>query len=120
VDVLRPTVLGKEECYRRALEYNRKWKARNKEKVRAHNTKRKAILRQIEGSFTDNDIVRLVAEQGNQCPGCFKSFDNISHTIDHFIPLSRGGTNWSDNLQLLCRSCNCSKKNKLWKDWKTA
>jgi 5-methylcytosine-specific restriction endonuclease McrA len=30
-------------------------------------------------------------------------------TIDHIIPVSRGGTNDVDNLRLLCRSCNSKK-----------
>ena len=30
-------------------------------------------------------------------------------TIDHILPLTRGGTNALDNLQLLCRPCNSSK-----------
>ncbi len=38
-----------------------------------------------------------------RCAYC-GSKDNL--TIDHIIPLSRGGTNREDNLQCLCRDCN--------------
>lgn len=34
-------------------------------------------------------------------------------SIDHVIPLSKGGTHTWDNIQLLCRSCNCKKSNKM-------
>jgi 5-methylcytosine-specific restriction endonuclease McrA len=48
----------------------------------------------------------------DKCQWC-GAIENI--TIDHIIPLSKGGTNHIDNLQPLCRSCNCSKNNKLCK-----
>ena len=47
---------------------------------------------------------------GEHCAYCEK---RGSMAIDHIIPLSRGGTNEADNLQLLCRSCNSKKGNRL-------
>jgi len=38
--------------------------------------------------------------------------------IDHKTPLSRGGTDESSNLQLLCRACNLSKNNQTMEEFK--
>jgi 5-methylcytosine-specific restriction endonuclease McrA len=32
-------------------------------------------------------------------------------------PLSRGGSNWPSNLQLLCKTCNSSKNNRTMEEW---
>jgi 5-methylcytosine-specific restriction endonuclease McrA len=37
--------------------------------------------------------------------------------VDHMTPLSRGGTNTLDNLQILCRPCNSSKSNKTMEEF---
>lgn len=35
--------------------------------------------------------------------------DPLLATIDHVVPLSRGGTNEASNLRLCCRGCNKKK-----------
>jgi 5-methylcytosine-specific restriction endonuclease McrA len=44
---------------------------------------------------------------------CKKCGTKKNLTIDHIIPLSKGGTNKFSNLQCLCKKCN-QKKGKKW------
>lgn len=46
---------------------------------------------------------------GNQCVACGRS--DLSLTVDHIIPLSRGGDDIASNIQPLCQPCNSSKGN---------
>ena len=48
-------------------------------------------------------IISLTKLYGYQCCYC-SSIDNLE--IDHKIPVSKNGTNFIDNLQLLCKKCN--------------
>lgn len=41
-------------------------------------------------------------------------------TIDHVMPLSRGGKHEADNLAPACFSCNSSKSNRLLSEWERA
>lgn len=52
--------------------------------------------------------------EGRVCQYCQNSFD----TIDHVIPLTRGGDNMLNNLVPCCRSCNSSKGTKTLAEWK--
>lgn len=52
---------------------------------------------------------------GWQCTYCGSVEDP---TIDHIVPLIRGGTNDMDNLTPACRSCNSSKGDKLLNEWR--
>lgn len=49
---------------------------------------------------------RKVLNGQKRCVKC-GSRDNL--TIDHVVPLSKGGRNRSKNLQVLCRNCNALK-----------
>ncbi len=48
-----------------------------------------------------------------QCQSCGKTKLETKLTIDHIIPLARGGQNDISNLQSLCRPCNQQKKHHL-------
>ncbi|MGB6294665.1 MAG: HNH endonuclease [Rivularia sp. (in: cyanobacteria)] len=48
-----------------------------------------------------------------QCQSCGKQYGETSLTIDHIIPLARGGSNDISNLQTLCFTCNRKKTDKL-------
>lgn len=53
-------------------------------------------------------------KQGRGCCYC----DGPCETVEHLIPLKRGGTNYEGNLAPCCRACNGSKGALLVIEWK--
>lgn len=98
----------------------REWHKNNMDRVRIARKKRRACERGAEGSFSILDIKSQLRVQGGCCLACSVSFRDVSYTIDHILPISRGGSNWPDNLQLLCQPCNDSKGAKTMDEWKVA
>jgi|GEM_PF-6863838 len=58
---------------------------------------------------------QIFARDGFECTYCGSSDDP---TIDHIVPLIRGGTNDFANLTPACRSCNSSKGDRLLSEWR--
>lgn len=60
---------------------------------------------------TEFDFQRMLDGQHGLCATCAQA---KPLTIDHIVPVSKGGTNDLGNLQLLCRPCNTSKMTKIF------
>ena len=54
----------------------------------------------------------LYADQSGRCNGCGQKFHFKHFSVDHIMPLARGGSNDLENLQLLCYYCNNLKSDK--------
>jgi 5-methylcytosine-specific restriction endonuclease McrA len=77
---------------------------------------RRSRVKETVVTLTKEDIVFLLEIQSNKCSCCNKSFSGtLKYEIDHILPLSKGGNLTLENVQLLCKSCNCSKGNKMIK-----
>ena len=78
-----------------------------------HRTKMaKARRRNAEGSFTLKQWRELKAKYNYTCLCCKKQEPEIKLTIDHIKPISLNGTNYINNIQPLCLTCNISKSAK--------
>lgn len=94
----------------------KRWREQNPEAVKAKEARRRARLVGANGSYTQDDVRALLKRQRRLCYYCccfLTKFD-----CDHFIPLSRGGSNGPENIVLSCHSCNCSKGARLPWEWR--
>lgn len=59
-----------------------------------------------EGQYSASDVKRIFSAQKGRCACCGKK---KKLTVDHIVPLTKGGSNWPRNLQGLCLNCNSQK-----------
>ena len=64
--------------------------------------------------FSYEERKELLKENYGICACCGKKLTTKTMTVEHIIPLRRGGTNAKENLTILCYNCNQLKGNLLY------
>ena len=100
---------NKEEIRKRIKNWQNNNLNKVKEIQRTSCLNRVARKKKAEGRHTIEDIRKLYDIQLGFCVVCKRCLLKGYH-VDHKTPLSKGGSNWPANLQLLCPSCNCQKQ----------
>lgn len=78
--------------------------------------KRRALKAGNGGSFSQAEWSELLSQHNAQCAACGCGG---RMTVDHIVPLSKGGRHSKENIQPLCSTCNKSKGVKGWAEFLT-
>jgi 5-methylcytosine-specific restriction endonuclease McrA len=52
---------------------------------------------------------KIFERDGYRCAGCDRVFPYEALTLDHVVPVAKGGSNHRSNLQTMCEPCNQAK-----------
>lgn len=84
---------------------------RIKRKEQSH--KRIALEKNLKKRINMKYWVWLCKALQYHCIGCGKQYTLETLTIDHWLPINKGGDNDEWNLQPLCKSCNSRKQDRI-------
>jgi 5-methylcytosine-specific restriction endonuclease McrA len=112
----KKTLQRRRELYQSHPEKDRartnEWRRKNPDKNMEQYQRRRAIEMNSVGSHTAKDVRDILEGQQYLCYWCGCDIGK-SFQVDHFIPLSRNGTDYPDNLVGSCGPCNASKKDRI-------
>lgn len=78
---------------------------------RARSSRNKEIRHSMEGFHTQGELDDLLRAHGKKCLYCGVNLPRITRKFgrDHTLPVSRGGTDFIENIAPSCPPCNFSK-----------
>lgn len=85
------------------------WRKQNPERANEQSRIKRARKANAEGSHTLKEWRALVRRYEGYCLCCKKHFGFDRLTLDHVVPLAKGGSDYIANAQPLCQSCNAAK-----------
>lgn len=93
-------------------EYRKTEHAKRLRKI--NENKRRTLKKKLLSYLTKNQWDNILSKFNNSCAYCGSS---EPLTIDHFVPISKGGELTVSNVIPCCCSCNSSKNNKNFFEW---
>lgn len=99
-------IINRERC----RIYSKNWESDHPGRGIINSHKRRARIAGNGGHFTIMEWEHIKGQFNYQCPSCGEKEPNIKLTIDHIIPISKGGNNYIKNIQPLCLKCNLKKR----------
>lgn len=105
----------KEQIKTNVQQYQHEHREKLRPSKRAALVRYRARLASAEGSWTAKQFQDLCEAVEHCCYYCGVQTDNL--TVDHYIPLSRGGTNWIENIVPACPACNYSKQDRTGEEY---
>lgn len=97
-----------------------KWRIDNREvylaQHRIHQFNREnQIKAQSDGTVTEDFLKEIYAT--NNCFYCERETPRDDRTLEHLVPLSRGGLHSIYNIEMACVNCNSSRQHKTVEEW---
>lgn len=89
-------------------ERHRRYRKEHPDRTRASMNKVRAKRVSAPGRYTAEDVLSRYKAQKGCCYWCGDELGQ-DYQVDHALPLSRGGTNWPENIVISCASCNMKK-----------
>jgi 5-methylcytosine-specific restriction endonuclease McrA len=75
-------------------------------------------ISQSDGTLSVEFLGRMFAEaEGKSCPYCGEYMNRRTKTLDHMVPLNKGGVHGTINVLISCSRCNSSKRDRDFADW---
>jgi 5-methylcytosine-specific restriction endonuclease McrA len=95
--------------------WNRELRLANQQRYALYRTQRRAKLAGALSTLTPVQWEAILELYGNSCAYCGKPG---KMTVDHVVPVSRGGGTTPDNVVPACKSCNSSKGARTPQEWR--
>ena len=100
---------------KKGIKYDKEWKQNNPEKCKKSCRKRRAMKNNIIETYTQQEWEAKLFWSFGYCLSCgrFVGINNLQ--LDHIFPISKaekGRIYTINDIQPICKSCNCSKWNK--------
>lgn len=102
----------------RVKAWKQAWRLKNLGKVREAERRKNSERKSAIGPGVSAEEWQAICEKhGFRCFYCLGKLDQSEITLDHFLPISKGGLDAPFNSVPACKSCNCAKHNLLIDVW---